>query len=39
MSPAEAAALVDTAKNDELQAGEFARQAQGAAVAEPAQDW
>ncbi len=39
MSPQEAAALVDTARNDELQPGEFARRQQGAAVAEPAQDW
>ena len=39
MSPQEAAALIDTAKNDELQPAEFARQAQGEAVAEPAQDW
>jgi Ca-activated chloride channel family protein len=39
MSPQEAAALIDTAKNDELQPDEFARQVQGAAVAEPAQDW
>ena len=35
----EAAALIDTAKNDELQPDEFARQVQGATVAEPAQDW
>ncbi len=39
MSPQEAASLIDTAKNDELQPEEFARQVQGAAVAEPAQDW
>ena len=39
MSPQEAAALIDTAKNDELQPDEFARQVQGGAVAEPAQDW
>lgn len=39
MSQQEAAALIDTAKNDELQPDEFARQVQGATVAEPAQDW
>jgi Ca-activated chloride channel family protein len=39
MSGPEAAALIDTARNEELQPEEFARQAQGAAVAEPAQDW
>lgn len=39
MSPQEAAALIDTAKNDELQPQEFARQVQGARVAEPLQDW
>src|SRR5512139_2527341 len=39
MSAQEAAALIDTAKNDELQPDEFARQVQGATVAEPAQDW
>ncbi|MFQ5665537.1 MAG: tetratricopeptide repeat protein [Candidatus Binatia bacterium] len=39
MSPQEATALIDTAKNDELRPEEFARQAQGAVVAEPAQDW
>lgn len=39
MSPQEAAALIDTAKNDELQPDEFARQAQGATIAEPTQDW
>jgi Ca-activated chloride channel homolog len=39
MSPQEAAALIDTAKNDELQPEEFARQVQGAAVAEPSEDW
>jgi len=39
MSPQEAAALIDTAKNEELQPDEFARRVQGAAVAEPAQDW
>jgi Ca-activated chloride channel family protein len=39
MSQQEAAALIDTAKNDELQPDEFARRAQGATVAEPAQDW
>jgi Ca-activated chloride channel family protein len=39
MTPQEAAALIDTAKNDELQPEEFARQAQGGAVAEPAHDW
>ena len=30
---------IDTAKKDELQPDEFARQVQGGAVAEPAQDW
>jgi len=39
MSPQEAAALIDTAKNDELRPEEFVRQAQGGRVAEPAQDW
>jgi Ca-activated chloride channel family protein len=39
MSQQEAAALIDTAKNDELQPDEFAHQVQGATVAEPAQDW
>ena len=39
MSQQEAAALIDTAKNDELRPDEFARQVQGGAVAEPAQDW
>jgi Ca-activated chloride channel family protein len=39
MSQQEAAALIDTAKNDELQREEFARQVQGATVAEPTQDW
>ena len=39
MSQQEAAALIDTAKNDELQPDEFARQVQGGVVAEPAQDW
>jgi len=39
MSPQEAASLIDTARNDELQPDEFARRFQGAAVAEPAQDW
>ena len=39
MSRQEAAALLDSAKNEELQPEEFARQMQGAAVAEPAQDW
>jgi Ca-activated chloride channel homolog len=39
MSQQEAAAVIDTAKNDELQPDEFARQAQGGRVAEPAQDW
>lgn len=39
MSRQEAAALIDTAKNDELQPDEFARQVQGGVVAEPAQDW
>jgi Ca-activated chloride channel family protein len=39
MSPQEAAALIDTARNDEVQPEEFARRVQGGAVAEPAQDW
>lgn len=39
MSPQEAAALIDTAKNDELAPEDFARQAQGGVVAEPSQDW
>jgi Ca-activated chloride channel family protein len=39
MSRQEAAALIDTAKNDELRPDEFARQVQGGRVAEPAQDW
>jgi Ca-activated chloride channel family protein len=39
MSQQEAAAVIDTAKNDEMQPDEFARQVQGGAVAEPAQDW
>jgi Ca-activated chloride channel family protein len=39
MSRQEAAALIDTAKNDELRPDEFARQVQGGRVAEPTQDW
>jgi Ca-activated chloride channel family protein len=39
MSQQEATAVIDTAKNDELQPDEFARQVQGGVVAEPAQDW
>jgi len=39
LSRQEAAAVIDTARNEELQPDEFARQAQRAAVAEPAQDW
>jgi Ca-activated chloride channel homolog len=39
MSPQEAQALIDTARNDELAPQEFARKAQGATVAEPAEDW
>jgi Ca-activated chloride channel family protein len=39
MSPQEAAALIDTAKNDELRPDEFARQVQRGRVTEPAQDW
>lgn len=39
MSPQEAASLIDTARNEELRPDEFARQVQGATVAEPAQDW
>jgi Ca-activated chloride channel family protein len=39
MSEEEASALIDTAKNEELQPGEFIRQAQGGVVAEPTEDW
>ena len=39
MSPQEAAALIDTARNDEMQPEEFAHQVQGGAVSEPSQDW
>ncbi|HVO26135.1 MAG TPA: hypothetical protein VMW56_21165, partial [Candidatus Margulisiibacteriota bacterium] len=39
LSQQEAAAVIDTAKNDEMQPDEFARQVQGGVVAEPAQDW
>jgi len=39
MSPQEAAALIDTAKNDEVQPQDFARQVQGGTVVEPAEDW
>lgn len=35
----EAAALLDSAKNEELRPDEFARRVQGRGVAEPAQDW
>jgi hypothetical protein len=38
MSPRDAAALIDTARGDELRPEEFVRRAQGAGVAEPAQD-
>ena len=39
MSEEEASALIDTAKSEELRAGEFIRQAQGGTVAEPLEDW
>ena len=39
MSEEEASALIDTAKNEELRPGEFIRQAQGAVVTEPQEDW
>lgn len=39
MSEEEASALIDTAKNEELQPGEFTRQAHGGVIAEPAEDW
>ena len=39
MSEEEASALIDTAKSEELRAGEFIRQAQGGTVAEPVEDW
>ena len=39
LSRQEAAALLDAVKNEELQPDEFARQAQGGAIAEPARDW
>ena len=39
MSEEEASALIDTAKNEELQPGEFIRQAHGGVVAEPTEDW
>ncbi len=39
LSRQEAATLLDAVKNEELQPDEFARQAQGGAVAEPARDW
>jgi Ca-activated chloride channel family protein len=39
MSPQEAAALLDTARDDELQPDEFARRVQGTAVGEPGRDW
>ena len=39
MSEEEASALIDTAKKEELRPGEFIRQAQGAVVAEPQEDW
>lgn len=39
MSEAEASALIDTAKNEELRPDEFIRQAQGGVVTEPQEDW
>ena len=39
MSEEEASALIDTAKNEELQPGEFIRQAHGGVMAEPVEDW
>jgi len=39
MSKREASALVDAARNDELRPEDFIRQAQGGALAQPAQDW
>lgn len=39
MSPKEAAALLDSERNQELRPDEVVRQLEGAAVAEPAEDW
>ena len=39
MSEEEASALIDTARNEELQPGEFIRQAHGGVMAEPVEDW
>ena len=39
MSPREAAALLDAERNQEVKPDEIVRQLEGAAVAEPAEDW
>jgi Ca-activated chloride channel family protein len=39
MSPREAAALLDSERNQEMRPDEVVRQLEGAAVAEPAEDW
>lgn len=39
MSPREAAALLDSERNQEVRPDEIVRQLEGAAVAEPAEDW
>ncbi|HZO07749.1 MAG TPA: tetratricopeptide repeat protein, partial [Myxococcota bacterium] len=39
MSPREAAALLDSERNQEVKPDEIVRQLEGAAVAEPAEDW
>jgi hypothetical protein len=39
MSPKEAAALLDAERNQEVRPDEVTRQLEGAAVAEPAEDW
>ena len=39
MSRKEAAALLDAERNQEVKPDEITRQLQGAAVAEPAEDW
>jgi Ca-activated chloride channel family protein len=39
MSPREAAALLDAERNQEVRPDEIVRQLEGAAVAEPAEDW
>jgi len=39
MSPKEAAALLDSERNQEMKPDELVRQLEGAAVAEPAEDW